>query len=82
MTRKRRRPMLRRAGRDMTSENSSVLMPLAPLMRRSTRPTLTTLTTLSRVGETKYFSMRSERKRLARDINTTKKSNRFQGSAK
>jgi hypothetical protein len=39
-------------------------------------------TTLSNVGDTKYFSMRSLRKRLARENMTTTKSNTFHGSKK
>ena len=71
-----------RAGKAMTREKSSVLIPLAPLMSLRTLPTLATLTTLSRVGDTKYFSIRSLRKSPARDRRTTTKSKRFQGSAK
>ncbi|MPC12596.1 hypothetical protein E2C01_005299 [Portunus trituberculatus] len=57
MTRKRRRQMLKSAGRDMARAKSSVRIPLAPFTRRSTRPTLATRTTRSSVGDTKYFSM-------------------------
>ena len=59
ITRKRRRQMLKRAGMDMARANSNVLMPRAPFTKRRTRPILATLTTRNRVGETKYFSIRS-----------------------
>lgn len=51
--------MLNSAGNDMAKANNRVRIPRAPFTRRSTRPTLTTRTTRSRVGDTKYFSMRS-----------------------
>ena len=40
------------------------------------------LTTLSKVGDTKYFSIRSLRKSPPRESMTTTKSNRFHGSVK
>ena len=52
---------MKSAGIDMASANNNVLMPRAPFTSLSTRPILATRTTRSRVGDTKYLSIRSLR---------------------
>lgn len=61
ITKNSSKQILNKAGNDMANAKSSVRIPFAPLTRRSTRPTLATRTTRKRVGDTKYFSIKSLR---------------------
>lgn len=59
ITKKSSKQMLNNAGSDMANANNKVRIPFAPLTNRRTRPTFATRTTRNKVGDTKYFSMRS-----------------------
>ena len=59
MIKNKRRQMLNRAGIDMAKANNRVRIPRAPFTKRRTRPILATRTTRSKVGDTKYFSIKS-----------------------
>ena len=60
-------PILKRAGKEITSAKSNFLMPFAAFMRRNTRPIRNTRTTRSKVGVINTCASKSSRTTPAKE---------------